>query len=82
MTDSDFDRLGKQASDMLASRLVKSGNFMVFERSDINKIKQEQTISGGGLICVDTVIVGAVTEFGRSISGKTGFMSATKMQTA
>lgn len=82
MTDADFDRLGKQASDMLASRLVKSGNFMVFERSDIKKIQQEQTISGGGLIGVDTVIVGSVTEFGRSISGKAGFMSSTKMQTA
>ncbi len=82
MTDTDFDRLGKQASDMLASRLVKSGNFMVFERSDINKIQREQTISGGGLIGVDTVIVGSVTEFGRSIAGKTGFMSSTKVQTA
>lgn len=82
MTDADFDRLGKQASDMLASRLVKSGNFLVFERSDIKKIQQEQTISGGGLIGVDTVIVGSVTEFGRSISGKAGFMSSTKMQTA
>jgi curli biogenesis system outer membrane secretion channel CsgG len=82
MTDADFDSIGKQASDMLASRLVKSGNFMVFERSDIKKIQQEQTISGGGLIGVDTVIVGSVTEFGRSISGKAGFMSSTKMQTA
>ncbi len=82
MSDNDFDLLGKQASDMLASRLVKSGNFMVFERSDINKIQREQTISGGGLIGVDTVIVGSVTEFGRSIAGKTGFMSSTKMQTA
>ena len=82
MTDDDFDRLGKQASDMLASRLVKSGNFMVFERSDINKIQREQAISGGGLIGVDTAIVGSVTEFGRSIGGKTGFLSATKVQLA
>ena len=82
MTDSDFDRLGKQASDMLSSRLVKSGNFMVFERSDMKKIQQEQIISGGGLIGVDTVIVGSVTEFGRSIAGKVGFMSSTKVQTA
>lgn len=82
MTDNDFDRLGKQASDMLASRLVKSGNFMVFERTDVNKIRQEQSISGGGLIGVDTAIVGSVTEFGRSVSGKTGFMSSTKVQIA
>ncbi len=82
MTDGDFDRLGKQASDMLASRLVKSGNFLVFERSDLKKIQQEQGISGGGLVGVDTVIVGSVTEFGRSIAGKVGFMSSTKVQTA
>ncbi|HOC58403.1 MAG TPA: CsgG/HfaB family protein [Smithellaceae bacterium] len=82
MTDADFDRLGKQASDMLVSRLVKSGNYLVFERSDMKKIQQEQTVSGGGLIGVDTIIVGSVTEFGRSIAGKTGFLSSTKVQTA
>lgn len=82
MTDDDFDRIGKQASDMLSSRLVKSGNFLVFERSDINKIRDEQAISGGGLIGVDTAIVGSVTEFGRSIGGKTGFLSSTKVQMA
>jgi curli biogenesis system outer membrane secretion channel CsgG len=82
MTDNDFDRLGKQASDMLASRLVKSGDFLVFERSDVRKIQQEQAISGGGLIGVDTAIVGSVTEFGRSVSGKSGFMSSTKVQLA
>jgi len=82
MTDADFDRLGKQASDMLSSRLVKSGNFMVFERADMEKLKREQAISGGKLVGVDTVIVGSVTEFGRSITGKTGFLSSTKVQTA
>lgn len=82
MTDADFDRLGKQASDMLVSRLVKSGNYLVFERSDMKKIQQEQTVSGGGLMGVDTIIVGSVTEFGRSIAGKTGFLSSTKVQTA
>jgi len=82
MTDNEYDLIGKQASDMLASRLVKSGNFLVFERTDINKIQQEQSISGGRLIGVDTVIVGSVTEFGRSISGKAGFMSSTKVQLA
>jgi len=82
MTDNDFDRLGKQASDMLSSRLVKSGNFLVFERTDAKKILQEQSLSGGGLVGVDTAIVGSVTEFGRSISGKSGFMSSTKVQLA
>jgi curli biogenesis system outer membrane secretion channel CsgG len=82
MTDADYDRLGKQVSDMLASRLVKSGNFMVFERSDTNKLRNEQAISGGKMVGVDTVIVGSLTEFGRSIGGKVGFLSATKTQVA
>ena len=83
MTDQDYDRVGKQASDMLASRLVKSGKFLVFERTDLGKVKQEQAITGdAGLIGVDSLIIGSVTEFGRSTSGKSGFMSSTKLQTA
>jgi hypothetical protein len=30
----------------------------------------------------DSLIMGSVTEFGRSVTGKTGFLSSTKMQTA
>lgn len=83
MTDQDYDRIGKQASDMLSSRLVKSGKFIVFERTDLNKVKREQAITGdAGLIGVDSLIIGSVTEFGRSIGGKSGFMSSTKVQTA
>ena len=40
--DGDLDPLGKQASDMLASRLVSSQKFLVFERPDIEKIQREQ----------------------------------------
>lgn len=82
MTDRDYDSIGKQASDMLASRLVKSNNFLVFERSDLRKLQQEQTISGGGIIGVDTAIVGSVTEFGRTVSGKSAWLSSTKVQIA
>jgi curli biogenesis system outer membrane secretion channel CsgG len=83
MTDQDYDRIGKQASDMLASKMVKSGKFIVFERPDLNKIKREQALAGDAtLIGVDSLIIGSVTEFGRSIGGKTGFLSSTKVQTA
>ncbi len=78
-----MDPLGKQASDMLANRLVSSKKFLVFERPDINKIKREQgVIKESNLIGVDALILGAVTEFGRSTTGKAGFLSATKKQTA
>lgn len=83
MTDQDYDRIGKQASDMLAAKLIKSNKFVVFERTDLSKILKEQAISGdANLVGVDALVVGSVTEFGRSIGGKSGFLSSTKVQTA
>jgi len=83
LADSDLDRLGKQASDMLMSRLVLSGNFIVLERPDASKIQHEQEIAGGGaLVGADTMVSGSVTEFGRSVGGKSGFLSSTKVQVA
>lgn len=83
-TDSNLDPLGKQASDMLATKLVASKKFLVFERQDINKISSEQKLSGvsASMIGVDALILGSVTEFGRSTTGKAGFLSSTKIQTA
>ncbi len=83
MTDQDYDRIGKQASDMLAAKLIKTNKVVVFERADLSKIQREQAISGDAkLIGVDALVVGSVTEFGRSTGGKTGFLSKTKVQTA
>ncbi len=83
MTDQDYDRIGKQASDMLAAKLIKTNKFVVFERTDLSKIQREQAISGNAnLVGVDALVVGSVTEFGRSTGGKTGFLSKTKVQTA
>jgi len=83
LVDQNSDPLGKQASDMLYSRLIASGQFLVFERPDLSKIRAEQQLTGQeNLIGVDTLLVGAVTEFGRSESGKVGFLSATKNQVA
>ena len=83
-TDANMDPLGKQASDMLATKLVASNKFLVFERPDLNKITEEQKRTGAQseLIGVDALILGSVTEFGRSTTGKAGFLSATKIQTA
>jgi len=81
----DLDRIGKQASDMLASRLIMSEKFIVLERPDLQKVKVEQVISDisdMNIIGADTLVIGSVTEFGRSVSGKEGFLSSTKMQLA
>jgi curli biogenesis system outer membrane secretion channel CsgG len=81
--DANNDPLGKQASDMLATRLVASQKFLVFERPDLDKVKAEQSIAHeSGLVGVDALIMGSVTEFGRSTTGKSGFLSDTKIQTA
>ena len=83
LTDQELDRIGKQASDMLTSRLVQSGQFVVLERTDLNKVLKEQQIAGDArLVGSDTLIIGSVTEFGRSVGGKVGFLSSTKVQTA
>ncbi|MBB3224414.1 CsgG/HfaB family protein [Pseudoduganella umbonata] len=85
LTDANADPLGKQASDMLASRLVGSNRFLVFERQDLGRIADEQKRTGASaadLIGVDALVLGSVTEFGRSTTGKAGFLSSTKVQTA
>lgn len=84
LSAADYDRVGKQTSDMLASRLVESNEFLVFERTDLDRLKQERDTSGvkTDLVGVDTVIAGSLTEFGRAIDGQSGFLSSTKMQTA
>lgn len=83
LSDADLDRLGKQASDMLSSRLVQSGLFLVLERPDVVKVEREQQVAGtAGLVGADTLVIGSVTEFGRSVGGKVGFLSSTKVQLA
>jgi curli biogenesis system outer membrane secretion channel CsgG len=81
--DANNDPLGKQVSDMLSSRLAASQKFLIFERPDLDKLKAEQSIAHeSGLVGVDALIIGSVTEFGRSTTGKSGFLSGTKVQTA
>ncbi|MCK4947526.1 MAG: curli production assembly protein CsgG [Candidatus Aureabacteria bacterium] len=83
MSDEFLDNVGKQASDMLAVQLIKSGKFLVLERPDLERLQKEQKISEtNDLIGVDALILGSVTEFGRSVGGKSGFLSRTKLQTA
>ena len=84
LSSEDYERVGKQTSDMLAAKLVESNQFLVFERGDLSKLKEERAQSGvkSELVGVETVIAGSLTEFGRSIDGKSGFLSSTKLQSA
>jgi len=84
LLDDQKDPLAEQASDMLATRLINTGQFLVFERQDISAVKAEAEITGKAaqLVGVDALIVGSVTQFGRQTEGQVGFLSSTKRQTA
>jgi curli biogenesis system outer membrane secretion channel CsgG len=83
LVDENNNPLGKQAADILTARLVETGQFLVLERTDLNIVKGEQANLGeANIVGADTLIVGSVTEFGRTTTGKKGFLSSTKVQTA
>jgi curli biogenesis system outer membrane secretion channel CsgG len=84
LTGDQIDPLGRQTSDMLSARLVESGKYIVLERPDLNLARNEQQLSGmnGNIVGADTLIVGSLTEFGRSIEAQSGFLSNTKKQVA
>lgn len=84
LTADQIDPLGRQTADMLSARLVESGRFMVFERSDLGLVKNEQVLAGvkDNIVGVDALIVGSLTEFGRTAEGQDGFLSNTLRQVA
>jgi curli biogenesis system outer membrane secretion channel CsgG len=82
---TERDPVADQAADMLMARLVDSGKFLVFERSDGDALAKEQSLAGdakAGPTGVDAVIVGSVTEFGRKTEGHSGFLNSKMKQTA
>lgn len=84
LRDSAGDPLGKQVTDMLSKSLTESGAYLVFERPDISRLKDESMLTGVKLniIGVDVLIVGSLTEFGRKTVGQSGLLSASKKQVA
>ena len=80
--DKDNDPMGKQASDILSSRLAQSNKFILIERQDYDKIVNElnttQQVSQN--IGADYVIIGSITEFGRKTIGSTGVFTDKKEQ--
>jgi curli biogenesis system outer membrane secretion channel CsgG len=84
LIDGERDPLADQAADMLTARLVDSGKFIVFDRGDLGSLEREQEAAGVStkLVGVDAVIVGSVTEFGRKVEGKSGFLNSKMRQIA
>lgn len=84
LRDANLDPLGKQAVDILVAHLVKTGKFLVFERTDTTQIAEEQKRIGApkDLVGVDTLIMGSIVEFGRSEDGKRGVFNRQRTQRA
>jgi curli biogenesis system outer membrane secretion channel CsgG len=83
--DGEKDPLAQQASDMLVSRLVDSGSFLVFERDDLGVLQNEQALAGAAqkpFVGVDTLLIGSVTQFGRRVEGQSGFLNSKTKQVA
>lgn len=84
LIDESGDRLGKQAADILSARLAETGMFQMFERLDADDVSAEQMLAGlkEEGVSIDYLIVGSVSEFGRSTESKSGIFQRKKTQKA
>jgi curli biogenesis system outer membrane secretion channel CsgG len=82
--DSDNDKIGKQAMDILSSKLFETGKFIMLERADLSKIQKELEIEGSSSLknSADYLILGSITEFGRKEVSDVGIFSRVKKQEA
>lgn len=87
--DSSFDRLGKQAADMLSTELTRSGKFIVLERQDLHKLEAESELMGlsheqfkQSMVGVDALIFGSIAEFGRKDVGEVQLFTRSRQQSA
>ncbi|MEJ2042252.1 MAG: CsgG/HfaB family protein [Reinekea sp.] len=78
------EKMAQKVSDMFVQGLTNSGNYLIFERPDLDSLQAESVLSGAAqeLIGVDTLIVGSLTEFGRAVTGESGFLTSSKKQQA
>lgn len=81
--DKENDPMGKQALDILSSKLAASGKFILLERGDLTTLLEESQRGGNQLstIGADYMIIGSITEFGRKNTGTSRVFSSTKTQT-
>lgn len=84
LVDDSGDRIGKQAADILSARLTETGKFLMFERLDADDVSAEKMLAGlkEEGVAVDYLIVGSVSEFGRSVESQSGVFSRAKTQRA
>ncbi|MGZ0016897.1 CsgG/HfaB family protein [Yeosuana sp. AK3] len=80
--DKDNDPIGKQAQDILATKLASSGKFLLLERQDLDKIVAEMNTTDVDYqkVGADYLIIGSVTEFGRKNIGDVNVFNRKKSQ--
>lgn len=80
--DKENDPMGKQALDILSSKLAASGKFLLLERSDLAALLEECQKNGAGAATIgaDYMIIGSITEFGRKDTGKSKVFASEKTQ--
>ena len=88
-TDASGDRIGKQASDLLARHLMATQRFNVVERQDVGKLAAEAELMGltkeefkKNMLGVDALILGSVVELGRDTTGNAWLIGKSKTQRA
>jgi len=82
--DESGNKIGKQAADILGARLAQTGKFQMFERQDSDEVSAEKVIAGlsENGVAVDYLIIGSVSEFGRSTESQSGVFQRAKIQKA
>lgn len=81
--DRENDPMGKQALDILSSKLAASGKFLLLERSDLETLLEESNKNDNAIATLgaDYMIIGSITEYGRKNTGKNKVFSSEKTQT-
>ncbi len=82
--DKANDPLGKQAVDILSTKLSSTNKFILLERQDMDKVVEEMKIAGNegySKVGADYLIIGSITEFGRKNVGDVKAFSRAKTQT-
>jgi hypothetical protein len=84
LLNKEDDRVGKQAVDVLSSKLLATDKFLLLERSDLDKIQKELNLGNAAPLrnMADYLIVGSVTAFGRKDYSDVGIFSRVKKQIA
>ncbi len=80
--DKENDPMGKQASDILSTKLANTEKFLLIERQDYDNIVKELNTSGSisQNIGADYLIIGSITEYGRKTVGTQRVFSRSKEQ--